>query len=108
MMLEPLDPRQWQINGFARTRKIYVDGYELTPEKSLQFARHGDRLEWGYIGSGPKQTALAILLLFEIPAKAEKLYMQYYDDVVKFLPHLEDWSLTGGQVLDWIDSQPGE
>lgn len=105
MALEPLDPRQWKITGDPRNRKIYVNGYELTPERSLQFARHGDRLEWGYIGSGPKQTALAILLLFEIPVKAEKLYMQYYEDVVKFLPQLKDWTLTGGEVLDWIDSR---
>jgi hypothetical protein len=51
------------IKGDWATRRVWVDGVELKPQKSQKVWNHSpDGFNWGYGGSGPAQLALAILL----------------------------------------------
>jgi len=51
------------LKGCIASRRVWLDGKELTPEKSLKKVNHSpDGFCWGYGGSGPAQLAAAILL----------------------------------------------
>jgi hypothetical protein len=52
-----------KLRGDFESRKIWLDGVELSPEKSQKIYNHSpDGFSWGYGGSGPSQLALAICL----------------------------------------------
>jgi Family of unknown function (DUF6166) len=56
---------QFQIRCVReKTRnRVFVNGTELDPARSLAIRNHSpDGFNWGYGGSGPAQTALAICL----------------------------------------------
>jgi hypothetical protein len=47
----------------GRTNRLFLDDRELFPERSVNLVHHSSTgFEWGYLGSGPAQTALAICL----------------------------------------------
>ncbi len=47
----------------GRTNRLFLDGRELHSERSLKIYNHSPTgFNWGYLGSGPAQTALAICL----------------------------------------------
>lgn len=51
------------ITGIVKTRQVFIEGMELSPAASLKLRNHSpDGFSWGYLGSGPAQLALAILL----------------------------------------------
>jgi len=51
------------LRGEAETRRVWLDGEELTPEESQAYRNHSpDGFAWGYGGSGPAQLALAVML----------------------------------------------
>ncbi len=51
------------IRGEAASRRVWIDGRELRPDRSQNLWNHSpDGFNWGYGGSGPAQLALAILL----------------------------------------------
>lgn len=51
------------LKGEVKTKRVWLDGEELTPEESQKFRNHSpDGFNWGYYGSGPAQLALAIVL----------------------------------------------
>lgn len=52
-----------QLKGDWQTRRVWLNGKELFPEKSQKVINHSpDGFNWGYGGSGPAQLALAICL----------------------------------------------
>ncbi len=52
-----------KLKGKWDTKRVWLDGVELTPQKSQQVFNHSpDGFNWGYGGSGPAQLALAICL----------------------------------------------
>ena len=60
-------------------------------------------LEWGYLGSGPAQLSLAILVdyLGDV-AQAEDLYQDFKNAVVVNLPEGE-WTLSNREVADALE-----
>ena len=58
-------------------------------------------LSWGYLGSGPSQCALAILVDCMGDEFALDHYQDYKFDVISRLPFGEGWSLTDAQVSEW-------
>ena len=51
------------IKGDKRTRQVWIGDKPLSPLKSQSIVNHSpDGFNWGYLGSGPAQLALAILL----------------------------------------------
>lgn len=68
-------PSDIPICGFIETGNVYIDGKKLEPSRSQQIFNHSpDGFQWGYLGSGPSQLALAILLEFTPEKEALKFY----------------------------------
>jgi len=61
--------------------------------------------EWGYIGSGPTQLALALLAdATEDDETALRLYHRYKGRFISTLPH-SSWIITQAQILEWVKQQ---
>lgn len=79
-----------KIKGVFETRRVWIDGKELFPEKSLQVRNHSPSgFNWGYAGSGPAQLALAILLEVIPRDYAERLYQDFKFDFIAKLPQAD-------------------
>lgn len=80
---------------------LSIDGCEVDLEKSLAVRLHSpDGFSWGYSGSGPAQSALAICLaLFENRYVAQRLYQRFKAQFVAHWP--QDQSFT--QQIDLMD-----
>lgn len=51
------------LKGIHATRRVWLDGKELSPKASQTVVNHSpDGFNWGYMGSGPAQLALAIMI----------------------------------------------
>ena len=67
------------------TQELYLgdEQYKITPERSQKLVNHSpDGFAWGYGGSGPAQTALAILLELVPEDVALRNYQQFKWDVI--------------------------
>lgn len=92
------------INGDWETRKVWVDGREITPSAAPHgFWKHGDDFAWGYGGSGPAQLALTILLDQVDQETALAYYQAFKWDVIAKLPQ-GDFELEIS-VYDWLINQ---
>lgn len=82
---------------------ILVNGDVLRLEPSLDVRRHSPTgFSWGYLGSGPAQLALAILLQAGVPAGvAERLHHSFKEEFIAPLPQDEGWSFEV-DVLQWV------
>ena len=80
-----------------------ADGLHAAPyvlPLRLDLVRHSIQFEWGYIGSGPAQLALAILADYLGAQGAAALYQTFKMDIVaRLAPH--DWRLTGDDINAW-------
>ncbi len=81
---------------------------ELSPELSQKLRnRSPDGFNWGYVGSGPAQLALA-LLMEEIPVRdALALYGQFNFRVVAEFG--KEWQITSNEILQHVlvlETQP--
>lgn len=66
------------LKGKADSRRVWLNGKELTPAKSKKFRNHSpDGFNWGYGGSGPAQLALAICV--ELAGSTRVNGMHYQD-----------------------------
>jgi hypothetical protein len=53
----------YKLKGEASSRRVWLDDKELTAKRSQKHYNHSpDGFNWGYMGSGPAQLALAVLL----------------------------------------------
>lgn len=82
-------------------RIVTRDGIVINPAVSLKVVNHSpDGFSWGYLGSGPAQLALGILLvhLNGDKERALSLYHDFKFRVIAKLPMDEDFTLTDEQV----------
>jgi hypothetical protein len=77
-----------RIKGKQKTRQVWVDGLELTPEISQAVYNHSpDGFSWGYEGSGPAQLALSIMLIITLDDEsAIRLYQHFKREIIAKLP----------------------
>ena len=70
-------------------QRLYVDGIEILPDESQKIRNHSpDGFAWGYAGSGPAQSALAICLhIFKNKYVAEALYQDFKSAFVAHWQH---------------------
>lgn len=70
---------------------LYIDGVEIFPDESQKIRNHSpDGFAWGYAGSGPAQSALAICLhIFRNKHVAESLYQSFKVTHVAHWQHAE-------------------
>ena len=101
------------IKGVAADYMVYVDGQPLDLQGSLKVANHSPTgFMWGYLGSGPSQTALALLLHFGA-TKEEALawYHQFKQDVIAPLKDaqtgqpLHEFEMDDSKVADWLEAR---
>lgn len=74
----------------------------LSPQPSQKIRNHSPcGFEWGYCGSGPHQTALAILLDATGDRElSERHYNQFTWAVVVMWG--DRWEITAGKILEWV------
>lgn len=71
------------LRGIALTRDVFLDGEYLNPEKSQSVVNHSpDGFNWGYLGAGPTQLSLAILLELVDEETALKYVNQFKQVIV--------------------------
>jgi len=96
-----------RIKGIYETRQTFVDGKELTAEKSLLLRNHSpDGHSFGYSGSGCAQFALSLLLINHSPTIAIKHYQSLKSELIARLPqsdfevdfNLNEWVETKEQI----------
>lgn len=77
---------------------VTVDGAELPPRNDL-LNHSPDGFEWGYLGSGPAQLALAILA-YELQdgERAIRLHQSFKERTVARYSRHHPWSLTSDEV----------
>lgn len=76
---------------------------EIRPDRSLKVMNHSPTgFEWGYGGSGPSQSALAILLeLTDDTQLSLSLYHQFKSEVVANMPH-DEWAINVERTMEWV------
>jgi len=80
-----------KLKGEWSTKRVWLDGKELLPEKSQAVHNHSpDGFMWGYGGSGPAQLALAILLeVYQDPKLALSRYQKFKWEFIAGLPETD-------------------
>lgn len=77
----------------------------MLPAWSQRVVNHSpDGFQWGYLGSGPAQLALAILLH---TTGDERLALRHYQDF-KFMIVAnfgDDWYISQEEILEWLDGR---
>src|SRR5579862_1759903 len=92
-------------NGTAAD--VYVDGVPLNPRLDL-WNHSPSGFEWGYVGSGPAQLALALLAdCLGDDAEALECYQDYKDAVVAGLPY-KGWALTEEEIQETLNALQNE
>lgn len=75
-----------RLKGEWESRRVWLDGKELSPEKSQKVRNHSpDGFAWNYSGSGPAQLALAVCLEIS-PERGEIMYHDFKRKVIAGLP----------------------
>lgn len=70
-------PTSVLICGNWETREVYVGSSPLLPGDSQKVRNHSpDGFTWGYVGSGPAQFALALLMLYVDAETAQQYYQR--------------------------------
>jgi len=74
------------LKGNWAIREVWLDGKPLLPAKSQTLYNHSPNgFNWGYMGSGPSQLALAICLELWTD-KATEMYQDFKRHVISVLP----------------------
>jgi len=80
-------PEAVEIVGIGLTRQVFVDGEYLDPIPSQKICNHSpDGFNWGFLGSGPSQLALALCEKFLGREEGERMYRSFVHQAVSSLP----------------------
>jgi len=81
--------------------KLFLDGEELDPKPSQEIKNHSPTgFSWGYTGSGPSQSALAICLELYGEKLATLVYREFYFRYIVKLPQT-DFEMVVATSDDW-------
>ena len=85
----------YTLCGDVKTRNVFLNGNLLDPKKSQDICNHSpDGFSWGYLGSGPSQLALSVLLEIESKEFASNYYHLFKEVVISKLPFNESFEIT--------------
>lgn len=86
----------FHLKGDWSTRKVWLNGKELSPKRSIKYRNHSpDGFNWGYGGSGPAQLALGICLELFGDEAAGRIYQDFKWKLISTLPQTSfDQTLT--------------
>ena len=84
--------------------QVFIDGARLSLAESIKLVNHSPAgLGWGCGGSGPDQLSLALLLAAGAPPEtALNLYQDFKWEVISRLENLDEFTLKGEAVLNWM------
>jgi hypothetical protein len=92
------------IMGRGDILQVYIDGYNLSPARSLALRNHSpDGFNWGYAGSGPSQLALALLLEFTDEETALKKYQNFKFDKIANLEQGKNFQMPASDIINWLE-----
>lgn len=78
---------------------VFVNGQVLSIAPSQKVWNHSEGFSWGYSGSGPAQTALAILLdYYGDRDYAVRMHQHFKGRVVAAWPQEHGWKITGEEI----------
>ncbi|MGO9375206.1 MAG: DUF6166 domain-containing protein [Syntrophobacteraceae bacterium] len=97
----PRLPAILKLKGKISTGEVWIDGKLVFAERSLAVCNHSPTgFSWGYLGSGPSQLALAILLRYLSKREAVALYQDFK---LKFIANLPQTDFeTQIDIREWI------
>lgn len=91
------------ILGDAQSRKVWIGGQELDIHKSLAIENKSPSgFAWGYMGSGPSQLALAILLELTDKDTALRLYHPFKEAFIATVPDSADLVIPVSKAKSWL------
>ena len=100
------------ITGNYQEHKLYHDGIEIPLEPSLKLRNHSPTgFSFGYSGSGPAQTALALLLHFGATEnEALAWHQNLKEELIAPLKDelggpLEIFSMDDRRIIDWLEAK---
>ena len=93
-------------DGSPEFSLVLVDGTRLTPDRSLKVMNHSPNgFAWGYLGSGPAQLALAILLECDVPEDdAVAVHQTFKEEFIGGLPQDKGWQVEV-DVREWAEKE---
>lgn len=97
------------ITGKAESREVFVGGVQIHPEASQRLINHSpDGFNWGYLGSGPSQLALALLLYF---TGNERYSLGHYQklkfEIISAWPGGKNINVPNRAITNWIKKNGG-
>ena len=95
------------IVGNGPDGRVQIDGQPVDLARSIALREHSiTGFAWGYLGSGPAQLALAILLHLGMDeSEALQRYQQFKSEVVARWPFGKSFIRPVSDVRAWIDAQ---
>ena len=104
-MIRPTVCFAGQRCGHDTAVTMTVDGNTRDLPSHLGVYRHSPSgFEWGYLGSGPAQLALALCVEVVGPARALRIHQAVKERLVAPLDG-DDWVLTSHQVLQVVEAE---
>lgn len=94
------------IKGIYMENKLYHDGKEIPLGRSLKVRNHSPTgFQWNYLGSGPSQAALALLLEFgATDEEALNYYQEFKREIIANIPP-QDFQMDDQRVIDWLEAK---
>ncbi len=79
-----------RLKGVLQTGQVWLNGKPLPLKPSLKLRNHSPTgFSWGYLGSGPSQLALAVMLALYRAERALDCYMRFKEEVIGRLPQTD-------------------
>ena len=94
-----------RFGEFSVTVTVWEDGkYIRSLDTRSDLVNHSpDGFEWGYVGSGPAQLALALLADLYGDEIVIRNYQKFKFDVIANLTREKGWEITSSQIEDWME-----
>ena len=91
------------IKGKWDNKEVTVDGIILSPNKSQSIWNHSpDGFSWSYMGSGPAQLSLALLLEATDDNESTRFHQGFKFDIIASLP-AGDFEMPAEHVYEWLE-----
>lgn len=102
-----------EVSQYIEGRPAQVRALELADALKWR-QHHTGAFDWGYMGSAPRQLALAILLAvgFDVPTCVQ-FYTRFCESYVRHFP-ADSWQLGKATIILWLnrikatERQPGD
>jgi len=95
------------IQGVYHENAVYIDGRQMDMANSVRLYAHtpDGSVSWGYLGSGPSQLALALMLHFgATDNEALEWYQEFKLEVIGNLPE-SNFTMKNERVEEWLEAK---